>query len=64
VWTIRNENSQLPADYRLGDPASTAYPRAMGDVAGWLGRLLDLGIDGAFCDDSALGRAVLAQRET
>ncbi|MBO3752817.1 glycerophosphodiester phosphodiesterase [Streptosporangiaceae bacterium NEAU-GS5] len=62
VWTIRNENSQLPADYRLGDPNSPAYPRAMGNVAGWLGRLLDLDIDGMFCDDSSLGRAVLADR--
>ncbi|MEV0595179.1 glycerophosphodiester phosphodiesterase [Nonomuraea cavernae] len=62
VWTVRNENSQLPADHRLGDPASPVYPRATGDVAGWLGRLLDLGVDGAFCDDPAMGRAVVARR--
>ena len=62
VWTIRNENSQLPLDYRLGDPASPAFPRATGDVMGWLARLLDLGVDGAFCDDPAMGRAVVAQR--
>ncbi|WP_246610211.1 glycerophosphodiester phosphodiesterase [Nonomuraea rhizosphaerae] len=62
VWTIRNENSQLPADYRLGNPASPAYPRATGDVTGWLARLLDLGIDGAFCDDPAMGRAVVSRR--
>ncbi|MFG1705856.1 glycerophosphodiester phosphodiesterase [Nonomuraea sp. M3C6] len=62
VWTIRNENSQLPADYRLGNPASPAYPRATGNVMGWLSRLLELGIDGAFCDDPAMGRAVVAQR--
>ncbi|PRY02447.1 glycerophosphodiester phosphodiesterase family protein [Allonocardiopsis opalescens] len=62
VWTVRNENSQLPVDYRLGDPASPVYQRAMGDVAGWLGRLLDLGVDGAFCDDPSLGRAVAAAR--
>ncbi|WP_245641916.1 glycerophosphodiester phosphodiesterase [Nonomuraea candida] len=60
VWTIRNENSQLPADHRMGDPASPAYPRAAGNVMGWLSRLLDLGVDGAFCDDPAMGRAVVA----
>ncbi|MEV0586205.1 glycerophosphodiester phosphodiesterase family protein [Nonomuraea sp. NPDC050310] len=62
VWTIRNENSQLPPEHRLGDPASPAYERATGDVAGWLGRLLDLGIDGAFCDDPGLASAVLRRR--
>ncbi|PRX53295.1 glycerophosphoryl diester phosphodiesterase [Nonomuraea fuscirosea] len=61
VWTVRNENSQLPADHRLGDPASPAYPRATGDVMGWLSRLVELGIDGAFCDDPAMGRAVVAR---
>jgi glycerophosphoryl diester phosphodiesterase len=60
VWTVRNENSQLPADYRVGNPASPVYPRATGDVAGWLSRLIELGIDGAFCDDPAMGRAVVA----
>ncbi|MFI6479459.1 glycerophosphodiester phosphodiesterase family protein [Nonomuraea sp. NPDC050663] len=62
VWTVRNENSQLPADHRLGNPASPVYPRATGDVMGWLGKLLDLGIDGAFCDDPSMGRAVVTQR--
>ncbi|TMR11585.1 glycerophosphodiester phosphodiesterase [Nonomuraea turkmeniaca] len=62
VWTIRNENSQLPADHRLGNPASPVYARATGDVMGWLSRLLELGIDGAFCDDPAMGRAVVARR--
>ncbi|NRQ31139.1 glycerophosphodiester phosphodiesterase [Nonomuraea sp. NN258] len=62
VWTIRNENSQLPADHRLGNPASPVFPRATGDVMGWLARLVDLGIDGAFCDDPAMGRAVVTRR--
>ncbi|MFG1946783.1 glycerophosphodiester phosphodiesterase family protein [Nonomuraea sp. NPDC048826] len=61
VWTVRNENSQLPADYRLGDPASPAHPRATGDVMGFLARMLELGVDGAFCDDPAMGRAVIAR---
>ncbi|MCK2219059.1 glycerophosphodiester phosphodiesterase [Actinomadura sp. ATCC 31491] len=62
VWTVRNENSQLPTDYRMGDPASPVYPRATGNVTGWLAKLLDLGVDGAFCDDPGTGRAVIAQR--
>ncbi|MEU6791409.1 glycerophosphodiester phosphodiesterase [Nonomuraea wenchangensis] len=62
VWTVRGENSQLPADHRAGDPASPAHPRATGDVTGWLAKLLDAGIDGAFCDDPGTARAVLAER--
>jgi glycerophosphoryl diester phosphodiesterase len=62
VWTVRNENVFLPAAYRMGDPASPAYPRATGDVTGWLRTLLDQGIDGAFCDDPGMGRAVVGDR--
>jgi glycerophosphoryl diester phosphodiesterase len=62
VWTVRNENSQLPADHRRGNPDNPVYPRATGDVAGFLDRMLKLGIDGAFCDDPGLGRAVVAGR--
>ncbi|MER6948678.1 glycerophosphodiester phosphodiesterase [Nonomuraea sp. NPDC000554] len=62
VWTVRNENSQLPADYRLGNPASPVFSRATGNVMGWLNKLADLGIDGAFCDDPGMCRAVVAQR--
>lgn len=61
VWTVRNENSQLPLDYRRGNPASPVYARATGDVMGWLGRLVELGIDGAFCDDPGMGRAVITR---
>lgn len=62
VWTIRDENSQLPVDFRLGDPASPAYPRAIGNVAGWLTMLYDLGVDGVFADNPGTARAVLAGR--
>ncbi len=61
VWTVRNENAQLPVDFRLGDPGSPRYDQATGDVMGWLSRLLDLGVDGAFCDDPAMGRAVVSR---
>jgi glycerophosphoryl diester phosphodiesterase len=59
VWTVRNENAQLPVDFRLGDPAAPAYPRATGDVMGWLSRLYGRRIDGVFADDPAMARAVL-----
>ncbi|MGI5291477.1 glycerophosphodiester phosphodiesterase [Nonomuraea polychroma] len=62
IWTIRNENANLPADYRMGNPASPVYARATGNVMGWLSRFLELGIDGAFCDDPGMGRAVVAKR--
>ncbi|MEO3812661.1 glycerophosphodiester phosphodiesterase [Sphaerisporangium sp. B11E5] len=58
TWTVRPENSQLPVDHRLGNPASPAFPRATGDVAGWLERLYGLGIDGVFSDDPGIARAV------
>ncbi|MEU6414742.1 glycerophosphodiester phosphodiesterase [Microbispora sp. NPDC046933] len=62
VWTVRDENSQLPADFRLGDPASPVYARATGDVMGWLAKLYDLGVDGVFADNPGMARAVLAGR--
>ncbi len=34
----------------------------LADVTGWLAKLLDAGIDGAFCDDPGTARAVLAER--
>lgn len=62
TWTIRPENSQLPVDFRLGNPANPAYPRATGNVTGWLAKLYDLGVDGVFSDDPGVARAVLAAR--
>ncbi|WP_214102859.1 glycerophosphodiester phosphodiesterase [Acrocarpospora catenulata] len=56
-FTIRDENAQLPLDYRLGTPGTPAYPRATGDVMGWLERLFELGVDGVFADDPGLARA-------
>ncbi|WP_433243785.1 glycerophosphodiester phosphodiesterase [Streptosporangium sp. CA-135522] len=58
TWTIRNENSQLPVDFRLGDPTNPAFPRATGDVMGWLEKLYRLGLDGVFADDPGVARAV------
>ncbi|MCG5214554.1 glycerophosphodiester phosphodiesterase [Streptosporangium soli] len=61
TWTIRDENSQLPADYRLGDPAAAAYPRATGDVTTWITRLASLGVDGLFADNPGTARAALSR---
>ncbi|GII82545.1 glycerophosphoryl diester phosphodiesterase [Sphaerisporangium siamense] len=61
TWTIRPENSQLPVDYRLGDSASPAFPRATGDVTGWLERLYGLGVDGVFSDDPGVAVATRAR---
>ncbi|WP_239108460.1 glycerophosphodiester phosphodiesterase [Microbispora siamensis] len=60
VWTVRDENAHLPADFRRGDPASPAYARATGDVMGWLAMLYDLGVDGVFADNPGTARAVLS----
>ncbi|WP_311932266.1 glycerophosphodiester phosphodiesterase [Microbispora sp. H11081] len=62
VWTVRDENAQLPADFRRGDPDGAAYERATGDVMGWLAMLYDLGVDGVFADNPGTARAVLAGR--
>ncbi|MEV7964625.1 glycerophosphodiester phosphodiesterase [Sphaerisporangium sp. NPDC088356] len=56
VWTVRPENSQLPADFRVGDPAAPGYASAHGDVAGWLRMLYELGVDGVFTDDPDVAR--------
>ncbi|MFF5244288.1 glycerophosphodiester phosphodiesterase [Streptosporangium sp. NPDC000095] len=61
TWTVRNENTQLPVAFRLGDPASPAYPRATGNVMGWLERLYSLGVDGVFADDPGMANAVRAR---
>ncbi|WP_433376104.1 glycerophosphodiester phosphodiesterase [Streptosporangium sp. CA-115845] len=58
TWTIRNENSQLPVDFRFGNPASPAFPRATGNVMGWLEKLYSLGVDGVFADDPGMANAV------
>ncbi|MBE3012221.1 glycerophosphodiester phosphodiesterase [Microbispora sp. NEAU-D428] len=60
VWTVRDENAHLPADFRRGDPAAPAYARATGDVMGWLAMLYDLGVDGVFADNPGTARAVLS----
>jgi glycerophosphoryl diester phosphodiesterase len=51
-YTFRNENFFLPADFRQGDPASPAYPRATGDAPAEYRLFFGLGVDGLFSDNS------------
>jgi glycerophosphoryl diester phosphodiesterase len=51
AWTFRNENNFLPADFRLGNPASPAYLRATGDAPAEYRLFFGLGVDGLFSDN-------------
>jgi glycerophosphoryl diester phosphodiesterase len=50
--TFRNENNFLPADLRLGDPASPVYLRATGDAPAGYRLFFRLGVDGLFSANS------------
>jgi glycerophosphoryl diester phosphodiesterase len=58
AWTVRPENSQLPLDYRRGHPDDPDHRRLGGDIAGWLERLFEAGVDGVVTDDPGSARAV------
>jgi glycerophosphoryl diester phosphodiesterase len=51
AWTFRNENNFLPADFRLGNPASPDYLRATGDAPAEYRLFFRLGVDGLFSDN-------------
>jgi glycerophosphoryl diester phosphodiesterase len=57
-WTFRRENAFLPEDLRRGDPASPAYPGAVGDLPGELRQFRQLGVDGLFSDNPDLAVAI------
>lgn len=52
AWTVRAENYFLPANFKQGDD-----PAMNGDVAAEIAALLNLGVDGMFCDHPALAVA-------
>jgi glycerophosphoryl diester phosphodiesterase len=52
AWTLREENRFLSPRFRLGDD-----PDRRGDAAGELRALLDVGVDGVFCDHPDLALA-------
>jgi len=56
-WTFRNENTFLPEDFRVGNPARPEYPRTTGNMASELALFYSLGVDGVFSDnpDTAVG---------
>ena len=53
VWTFRPENAFLPADLRSAAGLDARHPE--GSLAE-MRRFLELGVDGFFTDDPALGR--------
>ncbi len=60
TWTFRAENFFLPAELRLGDPASPDFLRMPGDLKGELQLFRALGVDGVFCDQPGAARTALA----
>jgi glycerophosphoryl diester phosphodiesterase len=50
VWTLRNENQFLAADFRLGND-----PDASGDAHAEAQAFLDAGVDGFFTDQADTG---------
>ena len=53
-YTMRNENSFLPADFRVGTD-----PNAVGDVVAEIRTFAGAGLDGFFTDDPDLGVAAV-----
>jgi glycerophosphoryl diester phosphodiesterase len=54
AWTLRRENSFLPAPYRLGtDPAG------VGDAGSWFAAVLATGVDGVFSDNPDVALAAV-----
>ena len=53
IFTMRAENTFLPADFRIG-----ANPADLGDLAGEITAFLNVGIDGFFTDFTNIGVAV------
>jgi glycerophosphoryl diester phosphodiesterase len=51
-FTFRNENTFLPQDFRLGNPASREFLRATGDSPAEFRLFFGLGVDGLFTDDA------------
>ena len=50
AWTFRNENSFLPADFRVGNPSDPAYQSQHGNAAAEYRLFFGLGVDGVFSD--------------
>jgi glycerophosphoryl diester phosphodiesterase len=57
-FTFRPENTFLAADFQVGDPASSEFPRARGDEPAELALFYRLGVDGVFADNADTAVAV------
>jgi glycerophosphoryl diester phosphodiesterase len=57
AWTFRAENSFMPEDFRLGDPAAPDYLTQYGDLESEIQLFLELGLDGIFTDQPDIGVA-------
>lgn len=55
VWTLRMENSFLPAQYQRADD-----PQGRGDFAAWVRAIAATGVDGIFSDFPGQAKAALA----
>jgi glycerophosphoryl diester phosphodiesterase len=51
AWTFRNENTFLPADFRVGDPADPTYAAQYGNAFAEYALFFGLGLDGLFSDN-------------
>ena len=66
AWTFRNENTFLPADFRIGDPTAAEFPIQRAAPEAEYHLFFGLGIDGLFSDqpDTAVGaRSGLPRRK-
>lgn len=58
AWTFRAENTFLPLDFQIGDPANPLFVGLRGDFPAELKLFLGLGLDGVFADQSDVTVAV------
>jgi glycerophosphoryl diester phosphodiesterase len=58
AWTFRAENTFLPLDFQIGNPADPAFPGLRGNFPAELKLFFGLGLDGAFSDNSDVVVAV------
>jgi len=59
-WTFRAENTFLPADFQIGDPANPSFVGLRGDFPAELKLFDNLGLDGVFSDQPDVAVAVRA----
>ncbi|HZJ65603.1 MAG TPA: glycerophosphodiester phosphodiesterase [Kofleriaceae bacterium] len=59
-WTFRAENSFLPRDFQIGDPANPLFAGLRGNFPEELKRFDGLGLDGVFSDQPDVAVAVRA----